>query len=132
MEKQYTDQEDRLRAQFTSWLTTLLRRARIDYVRQQERQVKTVSIDDVSEEWFAIEDKHPDLQSQFEFEEERLAQAFYSLSIQRQQLLTMLFVEEKKPAEIAEELRCSTGYVALQRYRALQKFRKLLGEEKAK
>lgn len=126
MEKQYTEKDDKLRARFTSWLTTLLRRARIDYVRQQERQVKTVSIDDVSVGWLAVEDKHPVLQSQFEFEEERLAEAFFSLSPQRQQILTMLFVDEMKPEEVAKVLHCSVGYIHKARQRTLQSLRKML------
>ena len=99
--------DDKLRTRFTSWLTTLLRRARIDFVRQQKEEVMIISIEDVDEDQYAVEDRYVNLQSEFEFEEKRLAEAFFSLPIRRQRILTMLFAEEKKPAEIAEELHCS-------------------------
>ena len=120
---------EKLRAEFTSWLTTLMRRARIDYFRSKEREVKTIPLDEVSETDFAVQDRYAILESSFQFEEERLAKAFFSLPLHRQQILTMLFVEEKKPEEIARILRCSTDYVRLQKYRAIQKLRKLLSEE---
>lgn len=59
----------------------------------------------------------------FDFEEERLADAFAKLPIKRQQILTMLFVEEKKPEEIAKELNCSPQHVYDQRYQALKRLR---------
>lgn len=127
MEKLNTGHEDsRLRSRFTSWLNTVLRRAKIDYVRQQERQVKTVSMEDVSEDQLAVEDSCAVQQSEFEFEEERLAKAFFSLSLQRQHVLTMLFVDEMKPEEIAKVLHCSVNYVHKVKQRALQSLRKML------
>ena len=54
----------------------------------------------------------------FAFEEERLADAFANLPIKRQRILTMLFVEERKPEEIAKELNCSPQHVYDQRYHA--------------
>ncbi len=127
MEKLNTGHEDsRLRSRFTSWLATVLRRAKIDYVRQQERQVKTVSMEDVSEDQLATEDSFAVQQSEFEFEEERLAKAFFSLSLQRQKVLRMLFVDEMKPEEIAKVLHCSVNYVHKVKQRALQSLRKML------
>ena len=129
MYKSNIDPNEKLRAEFTSWLTTLMRRARIDYFRSKEREVKTVSLEEVNETDLAVQDKYAVLEFAFQFEEERLAKAFFSLPLHRQQILTMLFVEEKKPEEIARILRCSTDYVRLQKYRAIQKLRKLLSEE---
>ena len=117
---------DQLRSRFTSWLSTLLWRARIDYVRKQERQVKTVSMEDVPDDQLAVEDSYSVRQSQFDFEEERLAEAFFSLSLQRQQVLTMLFVDEMKPEEVAKVLHSSVGYIHKARQRALQSLRKML------
>ena len=64
----------------------------------------------------------------FDFEEERLADAFRKLPIKRQRILSMLFVEEKKPEEIAKCLNCSVQYVYDQRYQALKKLRLSLDE----
>ena len=129
MEKQNRQSGDRLRSRFTSWLTTLLYRARIDYLRHQERTVETVSLEEVPEACLAFEDQHDAPKSEFDFAEERLATAFFSLSVQRQRILTMLFVEERKPAEIADLLHCSEAHVAQQRFQALKKLRQLLDEE---
>ena len=52
-----------------------------------------------------------------------LARAFANLPIKRQQILTMLFVEERKPEEIAKLLNCSAQHVYDQRYQALKKLR---------
>ena len=68
---------DELRRRFNAWLDKLLWRARADYVRMLGREVKTVSIDDVDESLLAVEDRYAGLQSEFEFEEKRLAEAFF-------------------------------------------------------
>ena len=121
--------DDELRRRFNAWLDKLLWRARADYVRMLGREVKTVSIDDVDESLLAVEDRYAGLQSEFEIEEKRLAEAFFSLPILRQKILTMLFVDGMKPAEIAEILHCSKEHVAMQRFRALEKLRQILDEE---
>lgn len=129
MKKQNIDPNDFLRSRFTSWLTALLQRARIDYIRQQSRQVETVSLEDVDEAQYAVEDRYPHMKSEFEFEEERLARAFFSLPLKRQQVLTMLFVQQMEPAEIAKAIHCSTDYVYKLRDRALKALRRMLRED---
>ena len=119
---------EKLRAEFTSWLTTLMRRARIDYFRSKEREVKTISLDEVSETDFAVQDKYTILESSFQFEEERLARAFFSLPLQRQQILTMLYVDELPPEEIARVLHCSVDNIYKIKRRTLNSLRKLLNE----
>ena len=119
---------EKLRAEFTSWLTTLMRRARIDYFRSKEREVKTISLDEVSETDFAVQDKYTILESSFQFEEERLARAFFSLPLQRQQILTMLYVDELPPEEIARLLHCSVDNIYKTRRRTLNSLRKMLDE----
>ena len=126
MHKSNKDQNEKLRAEFTSWLTSLLQQARIDYLRRKEREVKTVSLDDVKETEIAVTDRYAFLESAFEFEEERLARAFFSLPIQRQQILTMLYVDELSPEEIARILNCSVDYVYKTKSRSLNSLRKML------
>lgn len=123
------NEHDRLQAQFTSWLTTLLRRARIDYIRRQERMFKTVSLDETNEAELVCEDKYSSPQSEFEFEEERLARAFFSLSLKRQQVLTMLFVQDMTPTDISRRLHCSADYVYMLRKRALEALKRMLNDE---
>ena len=119
---------EKLRAEFTSWLTTLMRRARIDYFRSKEREVKTIPLDEVSETDFAVQDRYAILESSFQFEEERLARAFFSLPLQRQQILTMLYVDELPPEEIASVLHCSVDNIYKTKRRTLNSLRKLLDE----
>ena len=135
MNHQDYPERDELRARFTVWLETTVYRARLKYLEQQRRQVKSVSIEEIPEGTLVSPDttlREDSLQTAFEFEEERLAKAFASLSIKRQQILTMLFVEERKPEEIAKLLGCSAQYVYNQRYRALKKIQQDLEQEGTK
>ena len=126
MYKSNIDPAEKFRAEFTSWLTTLMRRARIDYFRSKEREVKTIPLDEVSETEFAVQDRYAISESSFQFEEERLARAFFSLPLQRQQILTMLYVDELPPEEIARILNCSVDYVYKTKSRSLNSLRKML------
>lgn len=135
MNHQDHPERDELRARFTAWLETTVYRARLKYLEQQRRQVKTISLEDVPEGALVSSDttlQEDSLQTAFEFEEERLARAFANLSIKRQQILTMLFVEERKPEEIAKLLGCSAQYVYNQRYQALKKIQQDLEQEETK
>lgn len=123
-------QKDELKARFTVWLDTTIYRARLKYLRQQERQVKTISIEEISDDVLTTSlelDHYP--KSNFDFEEEKLANAFNKLPIKRQEILTMLFVEGKKPEEIAKILNCSPQHVYDQKYQALKKLRLELSGE---
>lgn len=128
MYKSNIDPNKKLRAEFTSWLTTLMRRARADYFRSKAREVKTVSLDEVNETDLAVRDKYTLLESAFQFEEERLARAFFSLPLQRQQILTMLYVDELSPEEISRILHCSVDNIYKTRRRTLNSLRKMLEE----
>ena len=126
------ENEDVLRARFTKWLDIVIYRAKLKYLRKTERKLETVSFEELPESSQPVyEDRMRlnDSKSDFDFEEERLADAFAKLPIKRQQILTMLFVEEKKPEEIAKELNCSAQHVYDQRYQALKKLRIELSKE---
>ena len=126
------ENEDVLRARFTKWLDIVIYRAKLKYLRKNEKKLETVSFDELPESSQPVYEG--DLQqivskTDFDFEEERLANAFAKLPIKRQQILTKLFVEEKKPEEIAKELNCSAQHVYDQRYQALKKLRLELVKE---
>lgn len=134
MSHQQKMEKDELRARFTKWLETVIRRAQIDYLRKYGRDYEIISIEEIPEDAFAVsaEDNRWMIshdKSAFDFEEERLAKAFYELPLMRQRILTMLFVEEKKPEEIAKILHCSIQHVYNQRSLALKKLRILLGKD---
>lgn len=130
MEKQYTEKDDKLRARFTSWLTTLLRRARIEYLRRLGREPNTIAIDVIDEHQMAAEDKYFSMSSEFQFEEERLAQAFFSLSPRKSEILKCLFAEQLTVEETAKRLHITSENVYKQKNRALATLRKNLNIEK--
>lgn len=126
------DYDDVLRARFTKWLDIVIYRAKLKYLRKMDTKLEMVSIEELPESSLpAYEEsmyRNP-LKTEFDFEEERLANAFMKLPMKRQQILTMLFVEEKKPEEIAKMLNCSAQHVYDQKYQALKKLRLELSEE---
>lgn len=136
MNHQQDLEKDELRARFTRWLEVTLHRAKVDYVRKLEREKKMVYVEQLPEEYL-VEDQAEakwirSFTDTFDFEEDQLAHAFYRLTILRQKILTMLFVEEKSPNEIADQLGCSVRHVYKQRSLALDKLREMLekdGEE---
>lgn len=134
MNHQQGSKTDELRARFTGWLETTVYRARINYIRKLARQIETISIEEVAENDLVSNISDQDwcrnlsAQQAFDFEEERLAKAFAELPLMRQRILTMLFVEEKKPEEIAAQLNCSIQHVYNQRSLALKKLRTMLAK----
>ena len=126
------DYEDVLRARFTKWLDIVIYRAKLKYLRKNETKLETVSFDELPESSQPVYEgdlRQIASKTDFDFEEERLANAFAKLPIKRQQILAKLFVEEKKPEEIAKELNCSAQHVYDQRYQALKKLRIELAKE---
>jgi sigma-70, region 4 len=68
----------------------------------------------------------------FDFEEQRLAEAFRELPLMRRRILEMLFVEELTPSEIAAKLHCSVQHVYNQRSLAIKRLRERLIKERKK
>lgn len=138
MNHQEKSERDELRARFTGWLEVTLYRAKLNYVKKLERDKGIVYVDELPEELWASENpernwiqeiSEPDV---FHFEEERLEDAFDRLSEQRREILSMLFVEERTPKEVAGRIGCSLRHVYKQRSQALKQLRKMLekdGEE---
>lgn len=125
------DEPDVLRARFTKWLEKLIKNARIDYLRQLKNVPETISIDSLFEDEQLVGDSDvtiSDSKTAFDFEEERLAKAFYEFPLMKRRILEMLFVEEIKPEEIAKRLNCSAQYVYNQRSRAIKKLREQLNK----
>ena len=66
----------------------------------------------------------------FDFEEQRLAEAFRELPLMRRRILEMLFVEDLTPSEIAAKLHCSVQHVYNQRSLAIKRLRERLIKER--
>lgn len=127
-------ERDELRARFTSWLETVVKRAKLDYVRKLSRQPDIVSLDEIPESLLVIEEPEELWLREFreptpyDFEEERLARAFMELPMKRRQVMEMLFFEDLSEEETAKRLNCSLQYVRNQRCIALKKLRSRLME----
>ena len=123
----HLQERDELRARFTAFLQIMVRRARLNYLAKMKNRPETVSLEELPD----IVDPASEIrlsgdQKDFEFEEERLAQAFATLSLMRRTILKLLFVDELSPQEIAAKLHCSVRHVYNQRSLALKRLRLLL------
>ncbi len=114
---------DELRGRFTKWMEVTLYRARLRYLRKESQKVGTVPLDEV-EDWYSLTEIS--CKDSFEFEQDRLAEAFAKLSPEKQAILSMLFAEEMTPAEVAGELHCLPQKVYDQRYQAIKALRRSL------
>lgn len=124
--------DDYLRARFTMWLNTTLIHAKLRYLETHTQKLDVVPLDDILAEtiadpidYYACIERS---QTDFDFEEEKLARAFSELPLMRREVLRLLFVEEKTPEEIAQQLQCSVEMVYKQKSRALIKLRAALTE----
>ena len=126
------DLDGQLRARFTIWLEQLMYHARVNYLKKYYSSPESVGLSQVPEEQLAEEDDYDmdDItEDGFVFEEERLAQAYSRLPLMRKRILTLLFVEQLEPAEIAAQLHCSVQNVYNQKYRAIKVLKEWLSEE---
>ncbi len=129
-----TNQEnEQLQARFSAYIKLVIVHAKIDYLRKSKYQSE-ISFEELKEEpYITFEQQYITFlnsKAAFDFEEVQLAEAFSSLSLIRQQILTLLFAEELSPAQVADQLHCPIKVVYREKYRALQKLRKFLrGDE---
>lgn len=122
-------ERDELRGRFTRFMEVMVKRARLNYLEKMRCQPVTVPLEDVPEMLLAGDTAFPtDVSGDFDFEEERLANAFSQLPLMRQRILMMLFAEELTPKEIARRMNCSVNHVYNQRSLAIKRLRQLLEE----
>ncbi len=122
----FDDSEHELIAQFTAFMTSVVRSAKIDYIRRQRHWNREISMDVLPEapvdlQWFEALSE-----TGFDFEEERLSRAFSELPVLRQRILEMVFVKRLSAQEIAQRLNCSVKYIYNQKHAALKKLRDIL------
>ena len=127
----WRDGRDELRGRFTRWIVITAENAQKNYLRAEKKQLQTVPLEETD---VAIVDTallsagvSPD---SFDFEEQRLAEAFRELPLMRRRILEMLFVEELTPSEIAAKLHCSVQHVYNQRSLAIKRLRERLIKER--
>ena len=122
---------DELKGRFTVWLEKVVRNAKINYIKKLKREPQLVYLEEIPESVLTTQSSSYEVytKSEFEFEEERLAEAFSKLPLMRKRILTMLFVENISPDEISKKLNCSPQYVYNQRYKALKALRNELDKD---
>ena len=106
----------------------MVRHARRDYEKSEKLSGKgqtQISLEDVPEPAYE-QDFSIVTKSEFDFEEQRLAESFAVLPLLRRQVLTMMFAEDLSTVEIARRLNCSTDYVYKLKQRALKKLKDLM------
>ena len=119
--RQEYPERDELRAKFTRWLETVIKRAKIDYLRKYENRPETISYEDIPEKELidlAQRELWPSstrMQTPYDFEEERLTKAFMELPLKRRQVMELLFLADLSETETAKRLNCSLQYVRNQR-----------------
>ena len=127
-------ERDELRAKFTRWLETIIKRAKIDYLRKYENRPEIISYEDIPESELIdltqceLWPSSTRMQTPYDFEEERLTKAFMELPLKRRQVMELLFLADLSEAETAKRLNCSLQYVRNQRCIALKKLRSRLME----
>ena len=132
--RQGCPERDELRARFTQWLETVIKRAKIDYLRKYENHPEIISYEDIPEAELvdlAQSESWPNstrYQTPYDFEEERLTKAFMELPLKRRRVMELLFLEDLSEIETAQRLNCSLQYVRNQRCIALKKLRSRLTE----
>lgn len=126
------DNGDELRYRFTAWMKIVVKRAKIDYIRQIKRRPKELSIDDKSLSYRLVYEQEliTTNSNDFEFENKDLMRVFKGLSEKRKQILILVFVHNLSPEEVARKIGCSTQCVYNQQSLALKEFRKLIEEKK--
>lgn len=118
---QHNAERDELRARFTKWMEVTLFRARRRYLQKNNRAA-VISLESLPEAELPVAEIP--VPKGFDFETEWLAEAFAQLSSKRQEILTLLFVEEWRPAEAAGMLHCTVRQVYNREHQALEALRK--------
>lgn len=125
-------ERDELRARFTKWMEVAVYRARLNYIKAQSRHLATLSLEDAPKDQLYSREaetqwiQNVGTEDSFDFEEESLAAAFSRLSAIKRKIITMLFLLNMTPHEIADKLGCTVQYVYKQRSLALKRLRDLL------
>lgn len=132
MSKGNISQTDELRIRFTAWITVVVQRAKIDYIRKQNRQPKSVPLDEISEDEFCTEHNFNsaiESAESFEFDDKNVAEAFSALSFMRQRILTLMFVQGKTAEQVAAILGRSVKHIFNEKSLALKQIREYLGRK---
>lgn len=109
---------------FTAWLEKLLHYAKLDYIKKEKDRFYVISIDVIPEFRLSYE---PSFKSKQEkFENEKLEDAFLSLTETRKNVVYLSFIEGLSAGEISKRLNLNTDNVRKIKERALAELRAIL------
>lgn len=129
---EYINHEDEIKIRFTAWLRTLVKRARIDYLRTNNYRKIEVLLSDLSNnsnlsyEMQKILLKQDIENGEYEFEREDISRAFAFLTATRRKVLLLLYIEGMSQKEVAQKLGISVQRVSKIKQDALFELKKLL------
>jgi len=107
-------------ASVSTWIYTLARNARIDYLRKNSRHESDIDPSDIWNE-FVDENADPFLAAQQKRSEETIASELDQLPLEQKEALHKVYMEGKTHAEVAEELKLPLGTVKSRVRLALRK-----------
>lgn len=130
---QLVESSDVLRGRFTNWLSALVYREKLQYIRKLAARIPETSLDELIEKGFQWEDPTAlqaleALEDPFPMTGEVLSQSYSNLSPKRQEILKLLFVDEMDPVEVAARMNCTVQHIYNRRSQALKALRAAIGE----
>lgn len=109
---------------FTAWLEKLLHYAKLDYIKKEKDRFYIISIDVIPEYHLSYE---PSFKTKHEkFENEKLEDAFFSLTELRKKVIYLYFIQGFTTDEIAKMLNLNPKNVNKIKERALSSLRNIL------
>ena len=128
----YMDFDEEIKIRFTAWLRTLVKRARIDYLRENRSRVLEIPLSELSNnrnlsyEIRMIPIKQNIDKSEYEFEREDISRAFAFLSNTRRRVFLLLYIEGMSQKEVAKTLGISVQRVSKLKQDALFALKEML------
>ena len=111
------------KASVNTWIFTIARNTRIDFIRRNERNDRKIAIEDI---WHEPESPEPLVDLQQRRAEQVIKQAMATLPDEQVQVLYKAFMEGKSHNEVAEELSLPLGTVKSRIRLALNKMQILI------
>jgi len=111
------------KASATTWIYTIARNTRIDFIRRNERAERKIDVEDI---WHDAETAEPLVDMQQRRAENQIRKAITTLPDEQAQVLYKAFMEGKSHNEVAEELGLPLGTVKSRIRLALSKLQVLV------
>lgn len=128
----YMDFDEEIKIRFTAWIRTLVKRARIDYLRENRSRVLEIPLSELSNnrnlsyEIRMIPIKQNVDKGEYEFEREDISRAFAFLTNTRRRVLLLLYVEGMSQKEVAKKMGISVQRVSKIKQDALFALKEML------